>query len=164
MNEICKMCGIDCTKRKITNHTGRKTLVQGLQKLGFSRDSMKLATRHRNIESLDSYELPRDQEQIGMLSNLVDNIHNNTIKRKREESDANKLDNTKKIKGFSTAKEDFIFQCEISKTNDLKEVSDDPNLRRPLQEIDSNNTNLEITMNTNNLANLINSGILKKLI
>ena len=29
-----------------------------------------------------------------------------------------------------------------------------------LQKIDTNNTNLEITMNTNNLANLINSGIL----
>ncbi|CAG8536140.1 7163_t:CDS:2, partial [Funneliformis caledonium] len=54
--------------------------------------------------SLDSYELPRDQEQIGMLSNLVDNIHNNNIKRKREESDANIIDNTKKNKGFSAAK------------------------------------------------------------
>ena len=36
------------------------------------------------------------------------------------------------------------------------------NLRGALQEIDSNNTNLEITMNTNNLVNLINSGILKQ--
>ena len=75
------MCDIDCTKRKITNHSGRKTLVQGLQKLGFSRDSMKLATRRKNVESLDSYELPREQEQIEMINNLIDNIYN--IKRKR---------------------------------------------------------------------------------
>ncbi|GBC38325.2 zinc finger MYM-type protein 2-like [Rhizophagus irregularis DAOM 181602=DAOM 197198] len=108
MNEICKMCGIDCTNRKITNHTGHKTLVQGLQKLGFSRDSMKLATRHKNVESLDSYELPREQEQIGMINNLVDNIQ--CTKRKQEESDANTFDidnnyKMKKNKGFVTAKE-----------------------------------------------------------
>ncbi|CAB5212923.1 unnamed protein product [Rhizophagus irregularis] len=70
------MCGIDCTNRKITN-TRRKTLVQGLQKLGFSRDSMKLATRHKNVESLDSYELLREQEQIGMINNLVNILKEN---------------------------------------------------------------------------------------
>ena len=64
MNDLCKMCGIDCTKRKITIHSGCKTLVQGLQKLGFSRDSMKLATRHKNVESLDSYELPREKNKL----------------------------------------------------------------------------------------------------
>ncbi|RIA82619.1 hypothetical protein C1645_835069 [Glomus cerebriforme] len=61
----------------------------------------------------------------------------------------------------------FKFQCETSERNDSKEISDNPpmqknNLREPLQEIDSNNTNLKITMNTNNLVNLINSGILKQ--
>ncbi|PKK62987.1 hypothetical protein RhiirC2_717304 [Rhizophagus irregularis] len=242
MNEICKICGIDCTNRKITNHTGRKTLVQGLQKLGFSRDSMKLATRHKNVESLDSYELPREQEQIGMINNLVDNIQCTKRKqglcggehfylmdedfKKREdggfdiliyqsktnqrveignrgkaadkfilpnnpdiigvyenicptalkwlsqififknvtnqmESDAHTFDidnnyKMKKNKGFVTAKEDFTSNCEISNTNNLKD------LHKPLQEINPNNTNLEITMNTNNLVNLINSGVLQR--
>ncbi|RGB32967.1 hypothetical protein C1646_705593, partial [Rhizophagus diaphanus] len=55
-------------------------------------------------------------------------------------------------KGFVTAKEAFTSNCEISNTNNLKD------LHRPLQEINPNNTNLEITMNTNNLVNLINSG------
>ena len=75
------MCDINCINRKITNHTGRKTLVQGLQKLGFSRDSMKLATQHKNIESVESYEIPREQEQVEMINNLVDNLQN--TKRKR---------------------------------------------------------------------------------
>ncbi|CAG8659772.1 3624_t:CDS:2 [Funneliformis mosseae] len=47
-----------------------------------------------------------------------------------EESDANLLDNTKKNKGFSAAK-DFI-QREM---NDLKGASDDPNLRKPLKKM-----------------------------
>ncbi|CAI2198628.1 16033_t:CDS:1, partial [Funneliformis geosporum] len=46
-----------------------------------SRDSMKLATKHKNIKSLESYEIPREQEQIEMINNLVDNLQN--IKRKR---------------------------------------------------------------------------------
>ncbi|CAB4493969.1 unnamed protein product [Rhizophagus irregularis] len=117
------MCGIDYINQKITNHTGRKTLVQELQKSGFSRDSMKLATRHKNVESLDSYELPREQEQIGMINNLVDNIQ--CTKRKQDE----------KNKGFVTAKEAFASNCEISNTNNLKD------LHKSLQEINPNNTN-----------------------
>ena len=57
--------------------TGRETLAQELQKLGFSRDS---ATQHKNVESLESYELLREQEQVGMINNLADNIYD--IKRK----------------------------------------------------------------------------------
>ncbi|CAI2190312.1 16339_t:CDS:1, partial [Funneliformis geosporum] len=49
---------------------------QGLQKLGFSEDSMKLATQHRNIKSLKSYEIPREQEQVEMINNFVDNLQN----------------------------------------------------------------------------------------
>ncbi|RIA83724.1 hypothetical protein C1645_833338 [Glomus cerebriforme] len=67
--------------RIIIISSGRKTLVQELQKLGVSRDSIKLATQHKNVESLESYKLPKEQEQIGIIKNLVDNIHN--IKRKR---------------------------------------------------------------------------------
>ncbi|CAB4393522.1 unnamed protein product [Rhizophagus irregularis] len=132
------MCGFDYINQKITNHTGRKTLVQELQKLGFSRDSMKLATQHKNVESLDSYELPREQEQIGMINNLVDNIQ--CTKRKQEEFDANTFDidnnyKMKKNKGFVTAKEAFASNCEISNTNNLKD------LHKSLQEINPNNTN-----------------------
>ncbi|PKB96704.1 hypothetical protein RhiirA5_506872 [Rhizophagus irregularis] len=145
------MCGIDYINQKITNHTGRKTLVQELQKSGFSRDSMKLATRHKNVESLDSYELPREQEQIGMINNLVDNIQ--CTKRKQEEFDANTfdIDNNYKMKRIK----DLL---QLKKVKTLLKFFD---LHKPLQEINPNNTNLEITMNTNNLVNLINSGVLQ---
>ncbi|RIA78871.1 hypothetical protein C1645_842167 [Glomus cerebriforme] len=56
-----------------------------------------------------------------------------------------------------------IYELETSEHNDSKEISDNPpmqknNLHELLQEIDINNANLKITMNTNNLVNLINSG------
>ncbi|CAB4430368.1 unnamed protein product [Rhizophagus irregularis] len=113
----------------------------------------------QDAESLDSYELPREQEQIGMINNLVDNIQ--CTKRKQEEFDASTFDinnnyKMKKNKGFVTAKETFTSNCEISNTNNLKD------LYKPLQEINPNNTNLEITMNTNNLVNLINSEVLQQ--
>ena len=41
-------------------------------------------------------------------------------------------------------------------------MNDSKDLREPLQEINSNDTNVEITMNANNLADLINSGILQR--
>ncbi|RIA82816.1 hypothetical protein C1645_834777 [Glomus cerebriforme] len=61
---------------------------------------------------------------------------------------------------LKTLQEMVIRVLSFKERNDSKEISDNPpmqknNLREPLQEIDSNNTNLEITMNTNNLVNLI---------
>ena len=41
-------------------------------------------------------------------------------------------------------------------------MNNSQDLCEPLQEINSSNTNLEITMNTNNLVDLINSGILQR--
>ena len=59
-----------------------------------------------------------------------------------------------------------LSQCEMS--NDLKEIPNDLLLQKnnsyePLQEINSNKNNLEITMKTNNLVELINSGILNQI-
>ncbi|CAI2193503.1 16376_t:CDS:2, partial [Funneliformis geosporum] len=55
--------------------------------------------------SLESYEIPREQEQVEMINNLVNNLQN--TKRKREIEDINSLDidinddnNAKKNKGF----------------------------------------------------------------
>ncbi|RIA88983.1 hypothetical protein C1645_825481 [Glomus cerebriforme] len=45
---------------EITNNSKHKTLVQEFQKLEVSRDLIKLATQHKNVESLESYELPRE--------------------------------------------------------------------------------------------------------
>jgi len=46
MREICRLTGINLVNRKITNHGGRKTMIQGLQAAGISREQVRLQSRH----------------------------------------------------------------------------------------------------------------------
>jgi len=46
MREICRLAEINITNRKISNHGGRKTMIQGLQTTGISREQVRLQSRH----------------------------------------------------------------------------------------------------------------------
>jgi len=78
MREICKLTEIDLTNRKMTNHGGRKTMIQGLQATGIPREQMRLQSRHRTEKGLEPYELPRHEEQTKMMSQMMTQIYGST--------------------------------------------------------------------------------------
>jgi hypothetical protein len=51
-------CDIDISNRKITNQTGRKTLIQILKELGLSDYETMSISRHKSQKGLASYERP----------------------------------------------------------------------------------------------------------
>ena len=92
--------------RKITNHGGQKTMIQGLQASGISREQVHLQSQHQTEKELESYELPRNEEQISMMSEMITNIYDSNIKQ-------NKVDKFQKNHGFITAKKGIIFKTLI---------------------------------------------------
>jgi len=75
MRDICKMTGINTTNRKISNHTGRKTMIRGLQSAGLSLDKMRLQSRHHSDEGLKPYMSSREPEKLDMMNKLVEQFH-----------------------------------------------------------------------------------------
>lgn len=71
MSLIAKSCGIDITDRKITNHSGRKMLIQGLQGLGVSKEDIALQSRHRSLEGINAYTLSPEQQHYNMLNKFA---------------------------------------------------------------------------------------------
>lgn len=79
MREICRLTEIDLKNRKISNHGGRKTMIQGLQTAGISREQVRLQSRHRTELGLNSYELPRDEERTNMMSKLATKMYDSSV-------------------------------------------------------------------------------------
>jgi len=74
MKDICDMTGVDLRNRHITNHSGRKTLIQILQKKEKDRADIVKVTRHSSIEGLKPYELPKENSQTALLTEIIDSI------------------------------------------------------------------------------------------
>jgi hypothetical protein len=84
MKEICSITDVDLLNRRITNHSGRKTLIQSLQKKEKERADIIKVTRHSSIEGLKPYELPKENIQTALLSDLIDSIHVPSKQNKQE--------------------------------------------------------------------------------
>ena len=55
MKEHAKFGGLDCTNKRFTNHSVRKTTVRKLQKAGVTNDRISAITGHQNEQSLRDY-------------------------------------------------------------------------------------------------------------
>ena len=75
MKEICIMTEINLDNRKITNHAGRKTMVQALQCLGQDTECIRYQSRHKSDQGLQPYVLPHDQQQLNMMTSFASEIH-----------------------------------------------------------------------------------------
>ncbi|GBC08275.1 hypothetical protein RclHR1_00800002 [Rhizophagus clarus] len=84
MNEIAKLSGVDVTDRKISNHSGRKMLIQGLQKLGISKEEIALQSRHKSLEGINAYTLHPEQQHYDML-----NVFANKFQSTSQDSNSN---------------------------------------------------------------------------
>src|SRR3989337_250873 len=84
MKEICSITGVDLQNRRITNHSGRKTLIQSLQKKDKERADIIKVTRHSSIEGLKPYELPKENTQTTLLMDLIDSIQVPSKQNKQE--------------------------------------------------------------------------------
>jgi integrase len=72
MKKIVTLTGINVDDRKISNHSGRKTLVQILKRRGFSNSECMASTRHKSEQGLARYEYPETEIQRNNAFNLVE--------------------------------------------------------------------------------------------
>jgi hypothetical protein len=63
MESIVSGTSLESSKKRFTNHSGRKTLVHKLKKAGLERSEIAKVTGHRNLQSLDDYDEADEQEQ-----------------------------------------------------------------------------------------------------
>ena len=72
MKKIVSLTGLNVDDRKISNHSGRKTLVQILKRRGFSNSECMASTRHKSEQGLARYERPGIEIQQKNVMNLVE--------------------------------------------------------------------------------------------
>lgn len=71
LNEIFKITDINLSGRKITNHSGRRALIQNCEKMGIPKDEIKLLSRHYSDAGLLSYTfLLMIKKMMRLLENL----------------------------------------------------------------------------------------------
>ncbi|CAB5392997.1 unnamed protein product [Rhizophagus irregularis] len=76
MKEIATLTEIDCDKRKFTNHSGQKSLIQISKSEGISDNDVMSVSRHKNPHSLAYYERPKSILQQNTLSQINSLIYN----------------------------------------------------------------------------------------
>ena len=70
MREIVTLGGLDCTNKRFTNHSIRKTTVRKLQKAGVSNDKIAAVTGHRSEQSLRDYAVA-DMDDHKRMSSIL---------------------------------------------------------------------------------------------
>ncbi|CAG8674296.1 9625_t:CDS:2, partial [Funneliformis mosseae] len=63
--------GINLDDRKISNNSGRKTLVQILKRLNFSNTECMASSRHKSEQGLARYEQPETEMQYNNAMKLA---------------------------------------------------------------------------------------------
>ncbi|GES99854.1 zinc finger MYM-type protein 2 [Rhizophagus clarus] len=152
LNETCKITGKNLNGRKITNHSGRRALIQNCEKMGIPKEDIKLISRHRSDAGLLSYTLHTDNKKMRLLDNNTESseILNSQVSCMNE--------NDKQIMGkennnFKTAKEALLEKsCENQQNT----------IRQPLQ-LTNANPQLEISMNVDHFKELFDCGIIPQL-
>ena len=54
-----------------------------MQASGISQEQVCLQSQHQTEKGLESYELPRNEEQISMMSEMITNIYDSNIKQNK---------------------------------------------------------------------------------
>ncbi|PKB94213.1 hypothetical protein RhiirA5_480069 [Rhizophagus irregularis] len=128
MKKIVTLTGINVDDRKISNHSGRKTLVQILKRRGFSNSECMASTRHKSEQGLARYERPETEIQRNNAFNLVEAFGFNKNNIRSEES----------MEQSTLSTDNFVVAKSL--LNDNREVINSANsnikvTRRPLKDL-----------------------------
>ncbi|GES98153.1 hypothetical protein RCL_jg16413.t1 [Rhizophagus clarus] len=128
MRDICRLTEIDLTNRKMTNHGGRKTMIQGLEPYELSRigeqadimSKMMMQIYSSKINSGNAYETD------------VENVKNGESSKSNINIVQNKINEPQGNYGFTTAREAMQVSKPLNESNVNKKAS------LPLQTSDKN--------------------------
>ncbi|CAJ0897953.1 2593_t:CDS:1, partial [Entrophospora sp. SA101] len=68
LKNIAIQSGIDLSNRKITTHSGRKTLIRNLKENVGTTDIETISiSRHKSLKGLASYERSKDKLQVNSM-------------------------------------------------------------------------------------------------
>ncbi|CAB5361713.1 unnamed protein product [Rhizophagus irregularis] len=164
LNEICKITGVNLNGRKITNHSGRRALIQNCEKMGIPKEDIKLISCHRSDAGLSSYTLPTDNKKNEIVGQLMNKVHRQltSVNEKSAEivnsqiscmNENNKQIMDKEDNNFKTAKEALLEKSRENQQNTIKQ---------PLK-LTNTNPQLEISMNVDHFKELFDYGIISQL-
>ncbi|CAB5197040.1 unnamed protein product [Rhizophagus irregularis] len=149
MKEIATLTEIDCDKRKFTNHSGQKSLIQISKSEGISDNDVMSVSWHKNPHSLAYYERPKSILQQNTLSQINSLIYNG---KKRIAPVIHYCQMTKTANSFSSALEIFNESrspLQQLNSNDLNELNDD----QQNQEINGNDETIKKILHGNVFQN-----------
>ncbi|CAB4387199.1 unnamed protein product [Rhizophagus irregularis] len=128
MKKIVTLTGINVDDRKISNHSGQKTLVQILKRREFLNSECMASTRHKSEQGLARYERPETEIQRNNAFNLVEAFGFNKNNIRSEES----------MEQSTLSTDNFVVAKSL--LNDNREVINSANsnikvTRRPLKDL-----------------------------
>ncbi|PKY57045.1 hypothetical protein RhiirA4_550958 [Rhizophagus irregularis] len=80
LKEICTIISIDCTNRRVVNHSLRKRTAQKLNDEGLDSQAIMNVTLHKSLAGLNSYRSQNEIQKLEVAKLTLPGVHKDTEK------------------------------------------------------------------------------------
>ncbi|CAB5321642.1 unnamed protein product [Rhizophagus irregularis] len=105
LKEICNITGIDCTNRRIVNHSLRKRTAQKLNDEGLDSQAIMNVTLHRSIAGLNAYRTQNEKQKLDIAKLTLPGISKDISMQENLEKSAEDLNTEQRIENLSSQEE-----------------------------------------------------------
>ncbi|CAB4398763.1 unnamed protein product [Rhizophagus irregularis] len=105
LKEICNITGIDCTNRRIVNHSLRKRTAQKLNDEGLDSQAIMNVTLHRSIAGLNAYRTQNEKQKLDIAKLTLPGISKDILMQENLEKSAEDLNTEQRIENLSSQEE-----------------------------------------------------------
>ncbi|CAB5365685.1 unnamed protein product [Rhizophagus irregularis] len=105
LKEICNITGIDCTNRRIVNHSLRKRTAQKLNDEGLDSQAIMNVTLHWSIAGLNAYRTQNEKQKLDIAKLTLPGISKDISMQENLEKSAKDLNTEQRIENLSSQEE-----------------------------------------------------------
>ncbi|PKY34503.1 hypothetical protein RhiirB3_498880 [Rhizophagus irregularis] len=105
LKEICNITGIDCTNRRIVNHSLRKRTAQKLNDEGLDSQAIMNVTLHQSIAGLNAYRTQNEKQKLDIAKLTLPGISKDISMQENLEKSAEDLNTEQRIENLSSQEE-----------------------------------------------------------
>ncbi|CAB5393068.1 unnamed protein product [Rhizophagus irregularis] len=105
LKEICNITGIDCTNRRIVNHSLRKRTAQKLNDEGLDSQAIMNVTLHQSIAGLNAYQTQNEKQKLDIAKLTLPGISKDILMQENLEKSAEDLNTEQRIENLSSQEE-----------------------------------------------------------
>ncbi|CAB5386218.1 unnamed protein product [Rhizophagus irregularis] len=105
LKEICNIMGIDCTNRRIVNHSLRKRTAQKLNDKGLDSQAIMNVTLHQSIAGLNAYQTQNEKQKLDITKLTLPGISKDISMQENLEKSAEDLNTEQRIENLSSQEE-----------------------------------------------------------